>query len=146
VVSVLEIAGEKALMLLEQGYLPFESGYMELEGGVFEVASLTRMPYCKKEMIEWWFAYGLSPQEHTHIYKLWHPVDHVYGCWDDKWSPGNYIGASHLVDETLGRKPPIYKLRIHFQDPSVIYDVSKFKTSNCMAIVANIYDRDGGRS
>lgn len=106
------------------------------------MASLTRMPYCSKEMVEWWFAYGLSPKEHTSIYKLWHPVDHIRGEWDDKWSSGNYIDASHIVDETLGRKPPVYKLKINFKGPSLLYDTSKFKKAGSTALVAYIYARD----
>lgn len=130
--------------LLEPGYLPFESGYMRLSDGFFLVAALTRMPYCNGKMVEWWFAYGLSPKEHTATYKLWHPVDHIYGAWDDKWRPGNYIGASHIVEETLGGKPPIAKLRICFQDPSKFFEVSKLKKAHATAVCAKLYFRKDG--
>jgi hypothetical protein len=39
--------------LLEPGYLPFKSWYMRLS-----------------DSFSSWFAYGLSPKEHTAIYKL----------------------------------------------------------------------------
>jgi hypothetical protein len=141
--ETLELPLEQINRLLDPGYLPFESGYMRLSNGYYLVAVLTRMPYCNTKMIEWWFAYGLSPKEHTSIYKLWHPVDHIYGAWDDRWSPGNYIGASHIVEETLGGKPPAAKLRIHFQDPSKFYDTSKFKKARATAICARLYNREG---
>lgn len=137
----LELNIDEVNRLLEPGYLPLESGYIRLSNGYYLVAVLTRMPFCNRKMIEWWFAYGLSPKEHTEIYKLWHPIDHIYGAWDDKWSPGNYIGASHIVEETLGGKPPIAKLRIHFQDPSIFYDTKRFESARATAICARIYLR-----
>ncbi|MEM3463394.1 MAG: hypothetical protein QXL91_00840, partial [Candidatus Bathyarchaeia archaeon] len=138
----LELPFEQINRLLEPGYLPFESGYMRLSNGYYLVAVLTRMPYCKREMIEWWFAYGLSPKEHTQIYKLWHPIDHLYGAWDDQWKPGHYIGASHIVEETLGGKPPAAKLRIHFQEPSKFYDTSRFEEARATAICAHLFLRN----
>ncbi|MCS6784057.1 MAG: hypothetical protein RMK31_01915 [Candidatus Caldarchaeum sp.] len=142
--SIIDLARDEASQLLQPGYLPFESGFKNLDNNILLVAALTRMHYCRKDMVEWWFAHGLSPREHTAIYKLWHNVDHVRGEWDEKWSSGNYIGASHIVDETLGGKPPVYKLKINFQEPSLLYDTSKFKDANATAMVAYIYDRDRG--
>jgi hypothetical protein len=140
----LELTVDQIDRLLDPGYLPLESGYIRLSNGYYLVAVLTRMPFCDRKMIEWWFAYGLSPKEHTQIYKLWHPVDHIHGVWDDRWTPGNYIGASHIVDETLGGKPPVVKLRIHFQDPANFYDVSKFEKARATAICARLYIRGEG--
>lgn len=137
----LELRLEDISRLLEPGYLPLESGYMRLSDGYYLVAVLTRMPLCNRRMVEWWFAYGLSPKEHTEVYKLWHPVDHMYGAWDDKWSPGSYIGASHIVDETLGGKPPVAKLRIHFQDPSQYFNSAKLEQAKATAVCARIYFR-----
>jgi hypothetical protein len=141
--ETLELPLEQVDRLLDPGYLPLESGYMRLSNGYYLVAVLTRMPYCDRKMIEWWFAYGLSPKEHTSIYKLWHPVDHLYGAWDDRWSPGNYIGASHIIEETLGGRPPVAKLRIHFQDPSKFFDPSKLEKARATAICARSYRREG---
>lgn len=141
----LELPFEKVNRLLEPGYLPLESGFIRMSNGDYLVAVLTRMPYCNRKMIEWWFAFGLFPKEHTPIYKLWHPIDHIYGAWDDSWSPGNYIGASHIVEETLGGKPPAAKLRIHFQDPSSFYNKAKFEDAKATAICARLYTRGGER-
>lgn len=57
----LELRIEEVSRLLEPGYLPLESGYVHLSDGYFLVAVLTRMPLCNRKMVEWWFAYGLSP-------------------------------------------------------------------------------------
>ncbi|MEM3550303.1 MAG: hypothetical protein QXQ94_05620 [Candidatus Bathyarchaeia archaeon] len=140
--EILELPLEQINRLLEPGYLPLESGYMRMSNGYYLVAALTRMPYCHRNMIEWWFAYGLSPKEHTQIYKLWHPIDHLHGAWDGRWSPGNYIGASHIVEETLGGRPPVAKLKISFQDPSDFYDTSKFEKARATAICARLYVRE----
>lgn len=111
---------EDANRLLEPGYLPMESGYKLLKNGQIHVAILTRMPRCKGKMVDWWFGWCGN----TERYKLWHPRDHVAGNWDELWKPGHYIGASHLVEEYVGKV--LMKLRLTFCEPSEFFDTSKF--------------------
>jgi len=93
------------------------------------VAVLTKMPEAKGKMIDWWFGY---PGD-TAKYKRWHPEDHIIGEWDEHWSPGHYIGASHLVHEYLGGE--LNKLRITFYEPSEILDTAKFHEASVGAVV-----------
>lgn len=120
---------EEVNKLLEPGYLPFETGYMRLPNGHVYIAVLTRMPGCAAKMVDWWFGYVGDTQK----YKLWHPKDHIIGEWDEKWRPGHYIGASHLVHEYIGGE--LAKLKITFREPSEFFDVSRFKQASVGAAV-----------
>lgn len=120
---------EEVNKLLEPGYLPFETGYKRLANGHMHIAVLTRMPRCAAKMVDWWFGYAGD----TEKYKTWHPKDHIIGDWDEKWRPGHYIGASHLVHEYIGGE--LVKLRITFRDPSDFFDVSRFKEARVGAAV-----------
>jgi len=120
---------EDADALLDPGYLPLETGYTRLPNGQMYIAVLTKMPRCSGRMIEWWFGYAGD----TEKYKMWHPKSHVVGEWDEKWRPGHYIGASHLVHEYLGGE--LAKLRITFYEPSRYLDVSRFSAGNPSAVV-----------
>jgi len=89
---------EEVNQLLEPGYLPMETGYCRLKNGQAFAASLVRMPGCRAEMLDWWFGSFLRD---TETYKQWDPKAHLRFEWDDKWSPGHYIGASHYGEEYL---------------------------------------------
>ena len=88
---------EEANQLLETGYMPLETGYYLLSNGQMHVAVLTRMPGCKGKMVDWWFGY----LDGTEKYKMWAPKSHMSLEWDEHWKPGHYIGASHLVHESI---------------------------------------------
>lgn len=115
--------------LLEPGYLPLETGYRRLDDGLLLVAALTRMPGCSGKMVDWWFGWVGD----TEKYKLWHPSDHIIGDWDERWRPGHYIGASHLVHEYIGGK--LAKLKITFVEPKKLLDTSRFAEAKIGAAV-----------
>jgi hypothetical protein len=120
---------EEVNQLMEPGYSPFETGYKRLSNGQMHIAALTRMPRCSGKMVDWWFGYAGD----TGKYKLWHPADHIIGDWDKNWSPGHYIGASHLVHEYIGGE--ICKLKITFREPSDYFDTSRFKEAGVTAAI-----------
>lgn len=129
---------EKVNQLLEPGYLPIETGYYRLPNGQMHVAVLTRMPRCKGKMVDWWFGY----MGDTKKYKMWHPKDHLVGEWDEHWSPGHYIGASHIIEEYMGGE--IMKGKAHFREPSEFFDTSRFEEAKVgVAICADaLTDKD----
>ena len=124
--------------LLAPGYAPIETGYFRLPDGVMHTKALLRMPNCKGKMVDWWFGY----LHDTTSYKFWHP-DHVYFKWDEKWSPGHYIGATHQGQEYLGGN--LAKVQIKFHDPAEIFDTSKFKAANISAVIYAIVLKDNGQ-
>lgn len=124
---------EDANRLLAPGYLPMENGYRLLSNGQHHVCVLTRMSGCKGKMIDWWFGWV----ENTERYKLWHPRDHVAGEWDEKWTPGHYIGASHMVHEYMGED--LTRMKITFCEPSEFLDVAQFAELGITAVCARIY-------
>ena len=101
---------EELSKLLEPGYQTIETGCFRRPDGTQEARSLVRMPRCKGRMVEWWFGY----LDGTDRYKKWHPQAHQKFVWDDKWSPGHYIGATHYGEETLGEL--FFKVNIKFFD------------------------------
>lgn len=98
--------------VLDPGYTDLETGVKRQANGVYRVRALTRMPDVKADMVRWWFADYMQTTEH---YKRWHPKAHVWMDWENK-TPGEIIGASHLVHEFVGED--LHKLRIQFVDPS----------------------------
>lgn len=100
--------------VLADGYTGFETGIGRQPNGVYRVRALTRMPDVKAKMVRWWFADYMQTTEH---YKRWHPTAHVWMDWENK-TPGEIIGASHLVHEYLGQD--LSKLRIQFVEPEEI--------------------------
>jgi len=129
---------EEINQLLEPGYMSIETGYYRLPNGYMHVRVLTRMPRCKGKMVDWWFGYIKD----TETYKMWHPKDHLFFEWDDKWSPGHYIGASHTVEELVGGQ--LLKVRIHFYDPAESFDGPRFEKAKVgAAICARVYNLQG---
>ena len=63
---------------------------------------------------------------------MWHP-SHRFFQRDEKWSPGQYIGATHTVEEQVGDE--LFKVRIKFYDPAEVFDTSRFKTARVGAAV-----------
>jgi hypothetical protein len=102
--------------ILDEGYTGFETGVERQSNGVYKVRALTRMPEVKAEMVRWWFADYMQTTEH---YMRWHPKAHKWMDWENK-SPGEIIGAAHLVHETIGRDPTVHKFRIQFVEPTEI--------------------------
>ena len=119
---------EELNQLLEPGYMPIETGCCRLTNGDIHVRVLIRMPRCKGKMVDWWFGYVRD----TETYKMWHPA-HRFLEWDEKRSPGHYIGATHTIEEQVGTK--IFKVRIRFYDPKEVFDVSRFKAARWGAAV-----------
>ena len=121
--------------LIEPGYLPLETGYYRLPNGHFHVAVLTSMHGCKGEMIDWWFGYVADDS----TYRMWHPQTHISLKWDAHFRPGQYVGASQIVEAEFGGV--IARRRIHFHEPSEFLDTTRFAASNIgAAICANFYD------
>jgi len=116
--------------LLKPGYLPFETGVQRYQDGSVTVAALTRMPRCRAKMVDWWCGWLDS----TEKYKLWHPRDHISSNWEDH-TPGNYIGAKHLVEETMGGDE-VHRLRVHMRDPLEVFDPVLYGAFDGVAICA----------
>ena len=115
--------------LLNPGYLPFESGIERYEDGTLTIAALTRMPRCRAKMVHWWFGWlGGTDQ-----YKLWHPTDHLFSDWEGREN-GNYIGASHLVHETLAGSEEVHKLQINFRHPHEFFDAARYDAFDGVAV------------
>jgi len=132
-----ELPIEEINQLLEPGYQPTETGYYRLPNRHLHVRVLTRMPRCKGKMVDWWFGY-LSD---TKTYKMWHPKDHLSLKWDENWSHGHYIGASHTVDELVGGQ--LLKVRIQFHDPAEFFDTSRFEKAKVGAVIcASAYEHE----
>ena len=106
-----------AEVMLQPSYKKLETGVARLPDGTLRVSALTRMPGVEARMVRWWFADFMTTTEH---YKKWHPRDHVWMDWENK-SPGEAVGASHLVHEYIGGE--LNKLRIQFVDPTEFFDV-----------------------
>ena len=125
---------ENVADLLKPGYLPMESGIETFADGFVTVSALTRMPWCKAKMVDWWFGWlGGTDQ-----YKLWHPADHLFSDWEGRVD-GKYVGASHLVHEYLaGPDGPVFKLKIQFQDPGVFLGHPAFGQYDGVAVCAKI--------
>lgn len=117
--------------MLRPGYLPMESGVVRYEDGYVTIAALTRMPRCRAKMLHWWFGWVGG----TDQYKLWHPVDHLFSDWQDR-DGSNYIGAKHLVHETLGGDGEVHKLRIHFREPTEVFDPKGYEAVDGLAVCA----------
>jgi len=92
----------------------FKTGGHRHPNGIYEVSALTPMPNVTPEMVRWWFADYMQTSEH---YKRWHPTAHLWMDWENK-TPGEYVGASHLVHEYIGED--LAKLRIQFVPPEQI--------------------------
>ena len=123
-----EMLTEDARLLLEPGYLPVETGYFRLPDGDMQVRCLTRMPRCKGKMLDWWFGH-MSVE----TYQMWEPEHHQSLQWDDKWSPGHYIGASQIAHEYVGTR--LMEMKATFLDPSEFFDISKFKAARVGAAI-----------
>ena len=121
---------EEVNELLKPGYLPMETGYCRLPNGQMFVATLVRLPGCKGKMVDWFFGHYLKD---TETYKTWDPKAHLRFEWDDKWSPGHYIGASHYGEEYLAGE--VLKFRVRFDDPAEFFDTSKFKEASVGAVI-----------
>lgn len=131
------IAGA-ALIVAVFGLPPFTGGpdadYLDAENaaqfktevrrqpnGVFEVSAITPMPGVTPEMVRWWFADYMQTTAH---YQRWHPTAHVWMDWENK-VPGDYVGASHLVHEYIGKD--LDELRIQFVPPEDILGDVQFR-------------------
>ena len=119
---------EEVNRLLEPGYLQTETGYFRLSNGHLHIAVLVRMPRCKGKMVDWWFGYMGDSEK----YRMWHPKDHLVGEWEN-WSPGKYIGATHIIEERMGEG--IMNGKAYFRDPSEFFDTSRFEEAKVGAAI-----------
>jgi hypothetical protein len=117
--------------LLDPEPLPLEMGYERLPDGTLHVAARTDMPGCTGEMFQWWFRWFNTTQH----YIWWHPGDHVYASWDDRWKAGvSYIGSTCTVDEKLAGDE-VHRLLIHFVDPDELFGEGSYGSSDVSAAV-----------
>ena len=116
--------------LIEPGYSDLECGYRKLDNdGNYLVATYARFPYCKGEMINWWYSEWLHNED---SYKLW-SKDHVSFYWNEDKKPGTTIGATHISSEYIGDK--FIEMAISFFDPADVYDTSKFAENNISLVL-----------
>jgi transposase-like protein len=120
---------EEFNQLLKPGYMPLETGYYRLPNGQMYLATLTPMPGCKGEWVDWWFGTGLRDSD---TYKNWNPKSHLFYKWDDKWRPGRYIGASHYGEIAMGDK--IFKFKLTYNNPNRYFDTSKFADAHIKTV------------
>jgi hypothetical protein len=125
----IEEVRQKLAKLLEPGYQKIETGVIPEADGSMHARALIRMPRCKGRMVEWWFGYLNG----TDLYKKWHPQAHQKFVWDEKWSPGHYIGATHYGEEYIGDQ--YFKVKIKFYDPAEVFDTSQFKAANIGGVI-----------
>jgi transposase-like protein len=116
-------------LLLKPGYEPLETGFYRLPNGQMYIATLTPMPGCKGDWIDWWFGTGLRD---SNTYKKWNPKSHIFYKWDEKWKPGHYIGASHYGELAMGEK--IFKFNLTYNDPTKYFDPSRFDGAHIKTI------------
>lgn len=100
--------------VLSYSHTDLETGVYRAGNGIMVVKALTIMPDVEPEMVRWWFADYMQTTEH---YQRWYPTQHLWMDWENK-TPGEHIGASHLVDEYIGET--MNKLRIQFVEPSKV--------------------------
>lgn len=106
--------GPSADYLKAENAADFKTEIRRHPNGVYEVSAHTPMPSVTPEMVRWWFGDYMQTTEH---YKRWHPTAHIWMDWENK-VPGEYVGASHLVHEYIGKD--LAKLRIQFVPPEEI--------------------------
>ena len=125
---------EQVDLLLDREPMPLEMGIERLPSAALHVASRTDMHGCKGRMIDWWFGW-LETNQH---YLWWHPTDHVSSAWRD-WAPGRYVGATHVVEESLGGGP-VLGLNVQFRDPTEFFSADAleraFKSGDVSAVVS----------
>jgi len=97
-----------------EGAPGFKTEINRQPNGIYEVSALTPMPGVTPEMVRWWFGDYMQTTEH---YMRWFPGAHLWMDWENK-VPGEYVGASHLVNEYIGED--LAKLRIQFVPPEEI--------------------------
>ncbi|MEM9178475.1 MAG: hypothetical protein AAGA89_02130 [Pseudomonadota bacterium] len=102
----------------------FKTEVKRLPNGIYEVSALTPMPGVTPEMVRWWFADYMQTSEH---YQRWYPGAHIWMDWENK-VPGEYVGASHLVHEFIGKD--MEKLRIQFVPPEDILSDVQLRESD----------------
>ena len=118
-------------LLLEPGYLPLETGYTILPSGELFVAVCNQLHGCKAEMLDWWFGHFETVED----FQEWHPDDHLWHIWNDKWRPGYYIGAAHTARQKIAGKEPQYST-IHFEDPLTMFDEKHLADSRATVVLA----------
>jgi len=125
--------------LLTPGYSTLETGYYRLSNGDLYAKVLTRMPGCKGKMVDWWFGF----MGDTSTYRIWHPA-HRYLKWDEKWSPGQYVGAT-FEDIGTNQKGEKVAVKLKFLNPTELFNTLKFKSANigCMAVTEVTHDAGG---
>ncbi len=114
--------------MCKPGYLDLESGYSRLPDGLLHVAAWTTMPGCKGAMVEWWFGFLETTEQH----KRWHPKDNVWcECAGERGT--GCIGGTLHVHEQIGGEPQ--KLKTHYRDRAEYLDASCFSAAGVTAAV-----------
>jgi len=128
--------GPSADYLKAENATNFKTEVLRHPNGVYEVSAHTRMPGVKPEMVRWWFADYMQTSEH---YKRWHPDAHIWMDWENK-IPGEYVGASHLVHEYIGKD--LHKLRIQFvPSEQILGDVDFRKDDVAVCALPGLLDK-----
>lgn len=128
---------DEANRLLVDGYLPLENGFTRLDDGSIFVAALTDMPGVSGKMIDWWFGWHYME---TQRYKLWHPRAHLairaekmIADDPDLSDREKYLHNLNFITEYVGSES--MDIAIEFSEPSMFFDVSRFKDANVSTAV-----------
>ncbi len=99
--------------------LPLETGVERLESGGIHVAIRMCLESLTAEMLDWWFGAECD----TDMYRLWHPGAHKFSKWGEYESnhvPGNVIGMTHFIKETLGSSE-VMDMQLKYLDPKDLF-------------------------
>jgi hypothetical protein len=126
--------------LLSPGYGPTETGYAPAPGGGMFISTLTRFPYAKGKMVNWWFATFMTNIERN---KIWSP-DHMTFESDFKNEAGvSVAGATWKIGEYLSQGE-MSRVALSFYDAAEVMDTSRFPETNVTwAICADVATQDG---
>ncbi len=110
---------KESAALLSSKPLHLETGIERLSSGGMHVAIRACLENCTAEMLEWWFGCECD----TDMYRLWHPGAHKSSKWgeyEDNHVPGNVIGSTHFIQESLGNGE-VVSLQLKFIDPAELF-------------------------
>ncbi|MBP1626425.1 MAG: hypothetical protein H6Q00_900 [Holophagaceae bacterium] len=105
--------------MLQSDPLHLETGIERLSSGGIHVAIRMCLENCTAEMLEWWFGCECD----TDMYRLWHPGAHKFSKWGEYEAnhvPGNVIGSTHFIKETLGNSD-VMDMQLKYLDPMDLF-------------------------
>ena len=109
----------ECLPLLNSKSLALETGVERIESGGMHIAVRMCLENITAEMLGWWFGAECD----TDMYRLWHPGAHKYSSWgeyEDNHIPGNVIGMTHFIKESLGGTA-VMDMQLKYLDPRDIF-------------------------